>query len=152
DVPEEITRDTLEDVAIAVRRFARYNDGAIGIQPRLLNWHRLVSSGNLYRVGRFQYIVRPFRGRLRAFRHRESSRVLALSENEIGYDSEGQLARSDETPAWSTPLLETESTICGHPVSPRGFVSREPVELPRDEWECVLAPDDLVLEIHIPEG
>lgn len=151
-VPEEITRDTLYDVVIARRRFARYNDGAVGVEPRLFNWHRLVSSGDLFRIGRFEYIVRPFRNGLRAYRNRDSGVVLALSENDLAYNAEGQLARSDETPAWSTPLLETDTELRGHPISPRGFALPEPVDLKRAEWECILAPGDMVLEIHIPEG
>jgi hypothetical protein len=151
-IAEQITRDTLEDIAIAVRRFARYNDGAIGIQPRLLYWHRLVASGDLFRVGRFEYIARAFRGRLRAFRNKQSGRVIALSEHETEYNAEGHLPYEGEPVAWRAIYEETSDAFVGNPVSPRGFAVHETVELPRNQWQCVLAPGDMGLEIHIPEG
>lgn len=151
-IPEKITRDTLEDIAIAARRFAHYNADAIGIQPRLLYWHRLVASGDLFRVGRFEYIARVFRGRLRAFRSKATGSVTALSEHETEYDAGGHLPYEGETPAWRASYQEIATAYIGNPVSPRGFAINEILELPRNQWECVLAPSDMMLEIHIPEG
>ncbi len=149
---EQVTRDTLEDIAIAVRRHARYNEGAIGIAPRLLHWHRLVSSGDLFRIGRFEYIARAFRGRLRAFRENSTGRVVALSEHDTEYDAQGYLPLEGEPVAWRAAYEETATAFVGNPVSPRGFGANETVTLPRDSWQCVLAPGDMTLEIHIPEG
>lgn len=151
-IPDEITKATLWDIGIVQRRYARYNHNEIGVQPRLLYWHRLVSSGDLHRVGRFEYIARPFRGRLRAFRNNTTAQVMALSLPEVNYNAEGYLPYTDEPPAWTSTYTETESTFTGNPVSPRGFALRQTVELPKTDWQEVLAPDDLSLEIHIPEG
>ena len=151
-IAEQVTRATLEDIAIAVRRHAHYTEGAVGIAPRLLHWHRLVASGDLFRVGRFEYIARAFRGRLRAFRENETGRVVALSEHETEYDAQGYLPLEGEAVAWRASFEETATAFVGNPVSPRGFAAQDTVTLPRDRWQCVLAPGDMVLEIHIPEG
>jgi hypothetical protein len=160
-VSEKITRGTLGDIAIATRRFARYNDNAIGIEPRLLAWHRLVSSGELYRVGRFEYHVRPFQACVRVYRHRVSQRVLALSAPDIDYNStghrllhdpQGEFALQNQTPSWKSTFHETATTIRAHPVSPRGFAQKQPIEIQTNEWELVFASGDKVLVVHIPEG
>lgn len=151
-IPDDITKATLWDIAIAQRRYARYNDNKIGMPQRLLNWHRLVSKGDLHRVGRFEYIVRPFRGRLRAFRNRQTDDVMALSLPQIQYDEDGYFPLPSNDPDWISSAEITESTFIGHPISPRGFARSETVEISRDAWEEVLSPDDAVLEIHIPEG
>ncbi len=160
-VSEKITRETLQDVAIAARRFARYNDDAIGIEPRLLAWHRLVASGELYRVGRLEFHARPLLARLRVYRHRATRRVLALSEADVSYtpegyyllhDSYGECDLQNQTSAWTSALHETATTIRAHPISPRGFAVSQPTEIETAEWELVLAPGDHVLIVHIPEG
>lgn len=159
-VPEKITRDTLQDIAIATRRFARYNNGATGIEPRLLNWHRLVSSGELFRIGRLEYHARPFQARVRVYRHRETRRVLALSEPDIAYDAGGHLLLHDaqgqslqnQSEFWRSTFHETATTIRAHPVSPRGFARKQRVEIRAEEWQLVFASGDKVLVVHIPEG
>jgi hypothetical protein len=151
-IPDEITEATLVDIAIAQRRYARYNENKIGIPQRLLNWHRLVSKGDLHRVGRFEYIIRPFRGRLRAFRNRQTGDVLALSLPQVHYDKEGYFPLLSDEFYWTSNLQTTESAFIGHPLSPRGFACAQTVKISRDNWDEVLSPDDAVLEIHIPEG
>ena len=151
-IPDEITKATLWDIAIAQRRYARYHDNKIGMQPRLFGWHRLITTGDLHRVGRFEYIARPFRGRLRAFRNTQNHQVIALSSPEIKYSAEGYFPLAEEEADWSSDFAVTESTFQGHPVSPRGFACSHTVEISRDDWKEVLAPGDVILEIHIPEG
>ncbi len=159
-VSEKITRDTLGDIGIAARRFARYNDGEIGIEPRLLNWHRLVASGEIFRIGRLEYHARNLPLRLRVYRHRITQHVLALSEHDVVYDANGHLLLNDsqgqplhsKTGSWTSILHETSTTINGHPISPLGFALANPVEIKTAEWQQVLAPGDNVLVVHIPEG
>lgn len=152
DIPEKITRDTLRDIAIVAERHTRYNPGKFGCQPRTYVWHRLVASGDLFCIGRFEYVMRAFRGRLRAYRHFETKRVVALSEADVEYNSKGYFPLEGETPVWKSTFEETPEVLRGHIVSPRGFAVQEQIELPRSEWEKVLSPGDNILEIHIPEG
>lgn len=151
-IPKNVTKATLWDIGIVQLRFARYNDDKIGIQPRLLQWHRLVSSGNLHRVGRFEYIARPFRGRLRAYRNMATAQVAALSLPDVNYDSEGFLPIDNDAFSWTSNSNEDKSTFTGNPVSPLGFAMHQQKSLDKREWEIALQPDDISLEIHIPEG
>lgn len=75
-----------------------------------------------------------------------------MSEPDIGYTEAGFIPYEGEKASWASTLLTNKSTFMGNPVSPRGFAKRDLVELRRQEWQLVLKPDDIVLEIHIPEG
>jgi len=151
-IADAITKATLWDIAIAQRRYARYHNDKIGMQPRLLSWHRLITTGDLHRIGRFEYIARPFRGRLRAFRNKQNNDVIALSLPEVKYSNDGYFPLSGDESGWLSDFVTTKSTFEGYPVSPRGFVRPHIMKIYRDQWEEVLAPEDVVLEIHIPEG
>ena len=155
-VPEQITRHTALDIRIGAHRYKSITSGRPGMERRLLSWHRLVSSGDLYRLGRMQYVLRPFRGQVQVYRNRSTDRVLALSRGCIRFNGEGYVdgagGITDAENSWTSCLTETETTVTGSPVSPRGMAIRPRVTLSLSEWTCALAPGDPVLEMHIPEG
>lgn len=151
-IPGEITRATLGNLALMVARYARNNQGRIGIEPRALAWYRLIASGQLHRIGRFEFIVQSFFGQLRVYRHRKHSHVLALSEHGVGYTCEGYLPLPNHAPAWKAVLEEDAKTVRGMVISPHGFATRQIATLDKAAWETVLQPDDDVLVVHIPEG
>jgi|GEM_PF-1064147 len=151
-IPPEITRATLGNLALMVARYARYNQGNIGIEPRALAWYRLIASGQLHRIGRFEFIVQPFFGQLRVYRHQTTGRALALSEPGVGYTTEGYIPLSNQATDWYATLQENEQTVCGAMISPHGFARQEYVTLNKTQWELVLKPNDDVLVVHIPEG
>ncbi len=155
-VPEEVTRATCQDIVIGANRYRAVSDGRLGSGRRLLSWHRLVASGDLYRLGRMQYVHRPFRGRLRVYRNRKTGDTIALSEGGIHYDGEGHIDGASgvtgEASGWTSRLDETETTVTGSPISPEGMAVKSQITLSLDEWSVALSPGDPVLEMHIPEG
>ncbi|MDP6778022.1 MAG: acyltransferase domain-containing protein [Candidatus Latescibacteria bacterium] len=155
-VPEEVTRANCRDLSIGAKRYSAISGGRLGSGRRLLGWHRLVASGDLYRLGRMQYVHRPFRGRLRVYRNRGTGNTVALSDGGIQYDGEGYIAGPDDSSGEESPrtstLEETETTVTGTPISPKGMAVRSQVTLSLDEWSPALATGDPVLEMHIPEG
>ena len=151
-IPESITHTIGSDINIGVTRYGRITGGQPGIERRLLNWYGLVGSGDLYRLGRLQYHFRPFRGQLRAYRHRQEGHVLALSEPDVAYDKEGFVAWSDEVASWTSQVTENGSQTTGFPISPTGSALPGSVTLETDAWDCVLQSGDRILGMHIPEG
>ena len=151
-IPEVVTHATGTDIAIGFARYGHITGGQPGIEKRLLNWYGLVSSGDLHRLGRLQYHFRPFRGRLRAYRHRQEGHVLALSEPDVAYDEEGYVTRSGPDASWTSTLTDTDGRVTGFPICPTGKALSEPVTLQADAWDCVLQSDDRILGMHIPEG
>jgi len=53
--------------------------------------------------------------------------------------------------SWISSWEESADSWKGNPVTPGGLVLKETEELPKPEWEPVLAPGDPVINIHIPE-
>ena len=151
-IPEEITRATTVDCCIGAHRYKVISGRKLGMESFMLVWLRLVGSGDLHRLGRMQYVVRPFRGRLRAFRKSDTGATIALSQPDVGFDEEGQVIRGEEEPAWTSRLVEDDGSVTGTPISPAGHAVLEEVTLALEEWTLVLAPQDPVLEMHIPEG
>ena len=155
NIPEEITRLTCTDIRIARERYQAITGGKLGTEIRLLHWFRGHTLGDLHRIGRMQYVVRPFRGKLRAFRNRETGEMLAISLSGVNFDKKGyvQIAGyTDGEGGWTSELGESQNEITGCPISPFGIAVRKKVTLSFDAWECVLNPEDPVLEMHIPEG
>lgn len=151
-VPGEITRSTCSQVSCLARNFAGANDGLLGFPLRSIYWLRHYPAARLFRLGRFEYKLEPFHGRVVVFRHRANGRVLALAGNGMRYDAEGFVAATGLAQSWEARLQINGSSITGYPIAPLGFAVHHEVELPAAEWECVLAKGDFVLDLHIPAG
>jgi len=151
EVPEDVTRDT----CLEVRCFCDNHEtghGRPGIMRGQLFWLRHYVSGTLFRLGRFEYMVRPFHGRLEAYRHRETRQVIALAQDGVGFDADGFIPRGDDPPEWTATLEHSEDAVVGHVISPRGYAVQHQMRLDTSEWECVLRPGDGTLDMHIPSG
>ncbi|MBI3945769.1 MAG: DUF5596 domain-containing protein [Armatimonadetes bacterium] len=155
-IPEAVTRNGSRRVPETMRSFAERHAGRRGVRPGTLPWLRHHVWGDLYRPGRLEYMARPFRGRLRAFRHRVTGEVIALSEADVVFNAEGYVDSGAlaEAPGerWTARLVEDERAVTGSPIAPTGRAIRREVTLSRAEWACVLARTDPVLDIHIPDG
>ena len=152
DIPEPISRDTCSHYPEPVRLYRDHHEGQFGMLPRALYWLRNHIQGDLYRLGRLEYMVKPFRGQLKAFRHRETRAVIALALAESRFDAEGFVARSDTAEVWEAGLEERDGSVVGFPIAPQGRGVDREVSLPLDEWDLALSPGDAILETHIPGG
>lgn len=155
-IPPEVIKDTVLDLKLQLETedyFLKY--GHWGISPRILGWLLLHWQGELYRLGRLQFVPVPFGGRLRAFRHHTSGIVVALSEAGVRYRTDGQVDGAGDVydpTAWTSTLTLTGEATIGHPISPLGHVLETTLTLSGREWRQVLAPGDPTLDIHIPTG
>lgn len=148
-VPEDITRATCTDSG----RFRPSNVGVRVNIPGTLPWLRHKAVGDLFRVGRHQYIRGPFHGQLLAFRHRASGDVVALAEAGRCFGSSGHCDGDGgvcDPAAWTAHLQMDEKRAVGFPISPRGHAVRREVQLRLDEWALLLVRDTPVLQMHIP--
>ena len=128
-------------------------------------WRHL--SCELFRLGRMQYMLKAFDGSVRAFCSRATAEIRLLAGPEMLLRADGYslgAGRSNprdpfyqERPqsieeVWSPVYEERTDGWRGHPVSPYGCVLKDPLLLPRAEWEPVLQPGDTVLDMHIPRS
>ncbi len=150
-VPDEVTRETCSQVSCFARNYASMSGGQIGIPVTQIYWTRHYPACRLFRLGRMEYMIRPSRGGVVAFRHRRTGAVVALAPDGTRYTDEGQIAR-EPLGGWTAKLERTAEAVTGSVISPLGAAERRRVTLPLRDWECVLAPGEATLDMHIPVG
>jgi hypothetical protein len=153
-MPQDVADWAVKDISLWCAHFKK-NKGFVGLTPRILGWECGLLRGKLYRLGRLQFNIRPFSGHLRAYRNKASGEVLALAEDSLKLNSDGQFDGVDgvfDPNAWISVFRLENGKAEGNPVSPLGFVKRETVALDLDEWEEALVSGDPILDTHIPAG
>lgn len=134
-IPEAITLESYGALSMSARRFAEWHNGQAGLEAWVLrHWFNVVASGELYRLGRMEFLLEPFEGNIRVYRHKQSRRVQALAEEGMHFTADGYL-----------PFEVDEATYLHY-----GYALRAPQQLPKAEWELVLRNGDTVLDMHIP--
>jgi len=156
-VPESVTRESVTDLDINLHTEDYLCEhGTWGVGNGILGWLLLTWWGDLYRLGRLQFIPSNFRSPFHAYRNRVTGAVVALSDPGLPYRADGQRDGSagifDRQGAWTSMLEVDDDSVTGNPVSPEGYVLRDPVTLPRREWVPVMGPNSPCLDIHIPAG
>ena len=152
-IPEESILRSVRSIEKTVNGYRQRFGGACGFH--LFYWHQLTLDGRLFFVGRLQIEVPAvFPSAAVVYRHSDG-RTLALADgialHRSGY-ALGAKCFEDAEGAWTPTVTETEDAFCGHPYDERGYVEREAVELPKNEWTPVLKKGDTVISIHIPAG
>lgn len=150
-IPAAVTRATCRDLEVWMRHALR-TSGAWGFTR--LAWMQHHCAGRLYRLGRLQFIHKPFTGAVRVYRHRGTGTVLALSAPGVRYRRDGLLDGTNgrvDAGAWTATLDDDGIAVRGFPLHPTGHALQAAVTLPRGEWESVLAEGDPILDMHIPE-
>ncbi|NQU44377.1 DUF5596 domain-containing protein [bacterium] len=152
-IPDEYTVAGLKNIPVALDRYAYAHGGALGAESFLLYWYRNHTSGELYRIGRFQYKIIPLWERAHVLRRRETGETIALATDGTAFTPDGSILQDQtKNTGWTARFLETDAAFIGCPISPAGPGLQTEIELPRSEWESVLRPGDSVLDIHIPPG
>ena len=166
-IPAAIIRESYGALAMTARRFAGWHAGQTGLEERVLrNWlGRTVASGDLYRLGRLEFILKSFDGNIRLYRHQQSGRVQALAEEGVQFTADGYLPFTFDEPTsahygwrkatladegWTAKIIENEASVTGTPISPAGYALRTPQQLAKAEWALMLRNGDTVLDMHIP--
>ncbi|MFN8493388.1 MAG: acyltransferase domain-containing protein [Caldilineaceae bacterium] len=166
-IPAAITGEISRSLATAVRRFAEFHAGKAGLEDWVLRYWfgSTAASGDLYRLGRLEFILQPFEGNLRVYRHKQSGQVQVLAEEGVHLTADGYLhftigeaayahygwRKTEEAEdGWTATLVEDDTSITGTPISPLGYALRTPLQLAKDEWELRLCNGDTVLDMHIP--
>lgn len=156
-IPEQVVRDTVLDLALCMERYRPDEVVARpGITVRILPWLLRHWRGQLYRLGRLQFVPGIFNREIRVYRDRETGTVVALSEGGVRYMANGLMDGSgrvyDKEGAWENTLYVTEREVVGNPILPEGRAIQKEVRLPLERWKLVLESGDPIVEIHMPAG
>ncbi len=154
-IPEEITRATLLEPRAFSLNYAQMHPGRWGLPRSQLFWLRYYLYEPFFRLGRFEYWLKPFRGGVHAYRSRQTGQVLALAPAGARLDAQGYMPRHEDPPQpgeRTVRRIEDQGRVTGAPISPLGFAEPGEVTLDLAEWQPVLQPGDWVLDFHIPAG
>jgi hypothetical protein len=110
-------------------------------------WFRYVASGKLYRLGRLEFAIEAWEYPFGAYIHNQTNELIVLANAGLQLTDDGYVTG---TQTWTTTLAEDDDAITGTPISPRGHALRQPVRLPRSEWQQILKAGDPIVDIHIP--
>jgi len=157
-IPADIFRDTISDLRLWMEtdyyhhRYQRW-----GITPWIARWLCHHWRGIILQLGRLQFSLGKFGGRLNVYRHRQTRQVIALSEAGIRYTSEGtqgvwRECCGDESNTWMSSFAQTADSVTGNPITPNGIAHPTPLSLPLADWELVLTHNADVLIFHVPAG
>jgi len=154
-VPQRVIGDTLADIArwmyVHHETFGRW-----GIDASRARWLSHHLAGEVYHLGRLQYMVDRFEMPARFYRHRATGAVLALSEDGVPYRPDGRPGGTggvnDPAGSWTAYHLDDGQEVQGYPLLPTGTALQKEVRLTLREWQPILKPGDPILDIHIPRG
>jgi len=154
-MPKDVSEGTIKDISLWVTHF-KNNLGVTGLNTRMLLWECGLLKGKLYRLGRLQFNIRPFKGKVIAFRNKKTNLVQALLDDGIAINTSGQFdgvnGVFDKAGAWTSSLVRNNQQVSGNPVSPQGNAQNKTLCLNLSEWDEVLAPGDPIIDTHIPAG
>jgi hypothetical protein len=152
NIPRETMIDTFGDLGLWMRNY-REAHGEWGLEQTSWLLHHV--KGELFRLGRLQFMLRPFRAKARVFHHAAEGRTIALCEAGMEVRGDGMINGTngvyDSEQSWTTGFYEDDERVSGYPIDPRGFIRRQRISLSLQDWRLVLGRGEPVLDIHIPE-
>ncbi len=156
-LPESVTHETAQQVYCFSINYRMAQAGRLGLVCGAYFWLRNYLEGNYYfRIGRFEYWLKPWDLSHFVCRHRKTGQVLALAGDAFKVTPDGFIDGLSDVPdpaqEWVTSLQITDIEAKGYLISPYGFISQKQVSLSLSEWVCVLKKGDFILDMHIPAG
>lgn len=166
NIPDDIAKLTYRDTYVWAQQYHDigtpiqdkfthpYKPHTWGLCTRILPWLLSHLHGDLYRIGRLQFKVGPYRQPIRAYRHRQTSHMRLIAESDLAFRTDGNFNGAGgitDKNAWTSHLEESDTEITGTLIHPNGHAQQTSITLPLSEWEVVIQQDDTILEIHIPE-
>ena len=154
-VPEKIIRDTFGDLKVWIENYSAENDGAIGVNIYRIWMHHHYTE-NLFRVGRLQYLLNPYRGYARLFIDDATGEMIMTAQAGIAFRGDGLVDGqndifSPET-RWESESREDENEVRTNCLFVNGRAIRTPVLIDKKKYRIALEKGIYGLEMHIPRG
>lgn len=152
-IPDKVAKDTLDDF-LRWLNVHHKNYGRWGFSE--YEWLNEHFSGRLFRFERLQFQPSKFSHKIIVYKNISNKQIMVFSEEAITYRRDGQIDGTngifDTEGKWVSRIVRKDGKIFGNPVLENASCSKETIELCDAEWELVLKKDDLIMNIHIPEG
>ncbi len=156
-IPQKYALDTVQYTLGALDEYAAGHDGKLGLAARKMHWYSFYIKGQLFRIGRFEYMLQdPLEYLPVAYKRKSDGKVIAFCRHGWQLSADGyRLFQSDSsTSTYLTTQVECDGkTFTGTPINPSGFaeVDRK-ISIRLDEYIPLWNNWDLVPGLHIPGG
>ncbi|NLE67198.1 MAG: DUF5596 domain-containing protein [Lentisphaerae bacterium] len=147
---DAVTRNTCLQVGSFVDNHKRAT-GRLGIFSQI-TWLQHYLHQPYFRIGRLEFWKKPNEPGPEVFRRRGTLETLALAPDGIAFSPEGLIDPPESAVGWRSALVRTADTVTGTPISPEGRAENRTITLALADWECILKPGDMILDMHIPAG
>ena len=153
-LPAHFLADAATWIGGTIGTYAAAHQGIPGHTLGQTYWLRLHIDGELFRIGRLEYLLGSWLDCLPAVYVNDAGMIKVLCRDRWQYDSEGRrFDPGPEEPAFTARLEIGPERIVGTPVRADGTPDREKTEvLERSDWHELCAPWELIPSIHIPGG
>jgi len=154
-IPLSYASDAMRWIGGEMASHAAGNGGLPGFRLRQMYWMRHYIDGNLYRIGRFEYLMHTAPEWTPVVLRNAKGELAALCRPGMRLDKNGLAASAqmDDNEATVSEFIENNGALTGIPVSPNGFArvcERATYDL--KSWHPAYNPWNLVPSIHIPGG
>jgi hypothetical protein len=150
-IPEKYALDALQWIGGTVAIYKLAHNNIPGHSLNQLYWLHLHVDGELYRIGRFEYLIHRLPEWVSLIFRNEDGVLAVLAPPKLKLDARGRVVNKDE---YIESFIEEDGPfITGIPCSADGFARvNETLTIDRREFKPLCSAWDIVPSIHIPGG
>ena len=154
NLPETFLAPTATWIGGTISSYAAAHNNIPGHTLGQTYWLRLHIDGELFRIGRLEYLLGNWLDCLPAVYIKDKKEIKILCRDNWKYDCNGcRFDSLPEEPAFTARLSVSNGKITGTAIRPDGTPDHEHVEvLDQSQWHELCAPWELIPSIHIPGG
>lgn len=149
DIIRECTKVYGESIGIVER-----NTGFRGLNQLYFTWLCIYAKARIFPIAGYNFEIKRFPAWAFCLRNRDTGDIAVVAAKRTIHRSGLILdgaGCTDRDGAFDVDLIETEDAFIGYPAENNLFVNRQSI-FPKAQWECILRPDDYMLNFHIPSG
>ena len=162
-IPEEVIEATLQTVGGGIKSY-RQNHGVCGVSVAGFAWTRLNLAGRLLQLGRFNFKLKETNDFGVLAKNRKSGKKVLLCQAGFKINAKGICVIKEDVNGekirdprlsqchFTTTLERTAKGWKGYISHPAGYVIPGIRELNEEEWEFLIEPGDIMMDLHIPSG
>lgn len=152
NVPEDVIKETMKQYEGVISTF-EMRFGYPAYNGTYFGWMLLTVNNSILNIGRLQYEMRDFSGKLCAFKNEQGKVILladkiTVNKNGVGIKYAGLKEKDGE---FYCEVKETEDFYEGNLIED-GYVTKKVIKLSKNEWKKFLSCGDMAISVHIPRG
>ena len=155
-IPLKYAHDALKWLGGTIAFYRLAHGGVPGMTYSQTYWMKYHVDGQLYRIGRFEYLLHPVQAWAPLVWRAPDGRTAAMCAPDLRLGADGLAVHggvADSEVRVVSFVREDGDLVTGIPLDGEGHACvEETLTLDRREWRPVAAPWDLVPSIHIPGG